>query len=186
METKLIPPKVCCTLMLPNELDKREEIIFFTRKKMSIACLPSIQTGTNHLHVMYIIYFCTILFQVLLVCDHSKRFYINSNTIALQKVTYLRAKSFRFIKIYMYPYASSSLLRFFPQRFWKATEWTNSSQDNAENRIVINIIEILLLFFLKNCCCAESINKYNLGQEYYLSFEHHTSSRWIRDFPQVE
>ena len=54
----------------------------------------------SYLHVMYIIYFCTILFQVLLVCDHSKRFYINSNTIALQKVTYLRAKSFRFIKIY--------------------------------------------------------------------------------------
>ena len=141
----------------------------------------------SYLHVMYIIYFCTILFQVLLVCDHSKRFYRNSNTIALQKVTYLRAKSFRFIKIYIvHLYASSSLLRFFPQRFWKATEWTNSSQDNAENRIVINIIEILLLFFLKNCCCAESINKYNLGKEYYLSFEHHTSSRWIRDFPHVE
>ena len=91
--------------MLPNELDKHEEIIFFKGKK-NVYCMSTFNSNghESYLHVMYIIYFCTILFQVLLVCDHSKRFYINSNTIALQKVTYLRAKSFRFIKIYIHIY----------------------------------------------------------------------------------
>ena len=100
---KTDPPKsvLYSVLMLPKELDKREEIIFLKEKK-NVYCMSTFNSNGNesYLHVMYIIYFCTILFQVLLVCDHSKRFYINSNIIALQKVTYLRAKSFRFIKIY--------------------------------------------------------------------------------------
>ena len=77
---------------------------FFLQEKKNVYCMSTFNSNghESYLHVMYIIYFCTILFQVLLVCDHSKRFYINSNTIALQKVTYLRAKSFRFIKIYIH------------------------------------------------------------------------------------
>ena len=99
METKLIPPKVCCTLMLPNELDKREEIFFYTGKKMSIACLPSIQMATNHLHVMYIIYFCTILFQLVLLVWPKTTSLFRNKRFSLNEMIQRNASEFAIIYV---------------------------------------------------------------------------------------